>query len=232
MAGAAATLGEDAAHHARVKRLEVGERVRLVDGQGAVGEGRIVRLARQHLVVDVDGVTEQQQPAAVHVVVPIADRDRMLLLAEKCVELAAASWRPVLFRRSRSVQGRGEGNTFGMKVRARMVAALEQCGGAWLPVIYPEATVDRAIAALPAGGTRTLLDQRGGPARASGMLAPAIVAVGPEGGIEDDERQLLVAAGFAPVRVGASVLRFETAAIAALAIARAALDPQPEGANA
>jgi 16S rRNA (uracil1498-N3)-methyltransferase len=227
-AGVALTLPEEAAHHARVKRLEVGERVRLVDGQGAIGEGRIVRLARQSLVVDVETEGEIEAPPPIHVLVPIADRDRMLMLAEKCAELGAASWRPVLFRRSRSVQGRGEGTTFRMKVRARMAAALEQSGGAWLPVIYPEATVDRALAALPPGGSRLLLDQGGAPVRPEMISAPSGIAVGPEGGIEEDEHTLFLAAGFAPVRVGGAVLRFETAAIAALSIARAALDYRPE----
>ena len=50
-----------------------------------------------------------------------------------------------------------------------------------------------------------------------------MLAIGPEGGIEADELEALVAAGFRPVRLGPTILRFETAAVAALAIARTAL---------
>jgi 16S rRNA (uracil1498-N3)-methyltransferase len=52
---------------------------------------------------------------------------------------------------------------------------------------------------------------------------PLTVAVGPEGGVEPAERELLLAAGFLPVKVAPLTLRFETAAIAGLTLARAAV---------
>jgi 16S rRNA (uracil1498-N3)-methyltransferase len=227
-AGTPITLGDDAAHHARVKRLEPGERVRLVDGVGGRGSGRIVRVGKGQLVIDVESVTHESLPPQIHLLVPIGDRDRMLLLAEKAAELGAASWRPVLWRRSRSVQGRGEGSTFQMKVRARMIGALEQSGNAWLPAIFPEATVERAIAATPTGD-RLLLDVAGDAMTARPLSAPLSIALGPEGGIENDERSALLAANFAPVTVARNILRFETAGIAALALAQSLLKSAPGG---
>ena len=50
---------------------------------------------------------------------------------------------------------------------------------------------------------------------------PITIAVGPEGGFEESELAAMVAAGFAPVSIGRSILRFETAAVAALAALRA-----------
>lgn len=221
--GATVALDEDAAHHARVRRLDVGHRVRLLNGNGTIAWGTLVRLAKTQMHVDVESVEAIEPPPAVHMLVPVADRDRMLWLAEKCAELGAASWRPVTWRRSKSVSPRGEGMTFQAKVRARMIGALEQSGSAWLPTIYPEATVERAIAAAPRGA-HCLLDAAGDSMPATEMIAPLCIAVGPEGGIDPDERELLVKAGWLPVAIGRSTLRFETAAIAALAISRAALD--------
>jgi 16S rRNA (uracil1498-N3)-methyltransferase len=147
----------------------------------------------------------------------------MLWLAEKCAELGATTWRPVLWRRSRSVQPRGEGIAFQAKVRARMIGALEQSGNPWLPVIYPDAPLDRAVAATPEG-TRVVLDQGGIPFLASRPLAaPIILAVGPEGGFDDAERVILGGAGFIGVSVSSNVLRFETAATTGLGLARALL---------
>ena len=226
-AGITVMLGEDVAHHARVRRLAVGERVRLTDGAGTVADGTIVRIAKAHVAVETDAVESRDAPAPVHLLVPVADRERMLWLAEKCAELGATSWRPVLWRRSRSVSPRGEGTTFRQKVQARMVGALEQSAGAWMPSIFPEATPERAIAAAPAG-TRLLLDAGGEPALRASFAAPVTIAVGPEGGLEPEERDALVAAGFRPVALGGTTLRFETAAVAALAVARAALDLSPE----
>ena len=48
-AGDVVTLGEDAAQHARVRRLAVGERVRLTSGAGTLAEGEIARLAKAAL---------------------------------------------------------------------------------------------------------------------------------------------------------------------------------------
>jgi 16S rRNA (uracil1498-N3)-methyltransferase len=103
-----------------------------------------------------------------------------------------------------------------------MVAALEQSGGAWLPALYPDAIVERALAATPRGA-RLLLDAAGEPILARRLTAPVALAVGPEGGVEPEERDLFVAAGWVPVALGANILRFETAGVAALAVARAAL---------
>ncbi|MEA3247219.1 MAG: RsmE family RNA methyltransferase, partial [Gemmatimonadota bacterium] len=145
------TLGEAEAHHIKVRRLEVGARVALVDGQGARASGVLVRVAKRNACVEVQEADAETPPPAVHLLVPIADKERMLLVAEKAAELGATSWRPVMFRRSRSVAGRGEGPMFVRKVHGRMTAALEQSGNAWLPMVYPDANVERAIAAAPDG---------------------------------------------------------------------------------
>ena len=221
--GGTVSLDEDAAHHARVRRLDVGHKLRLLDGSGMIGRGTLVRLAKGHMHVQVESAETVEPPAEIHMLVPVADRDRMLWLAEKCAELGAASWRPVVWRRSKSVTPRGEGMTFQAKLRARMIGALEQSGSAWLPTIYPEATLERAIAAAPRGA-HCVLDAAGDSMPATEMIAPLCIAVGPEGGIDPDERATLVTAGWLPVAIGRSTLRFETAGVAALAIARAALD--------
>lgn len=229
------TLGEESAHHMRVRRLEVGARIGLLDGAGTRGSGVITQLAKRHATVSVE-TAEQVEPAApIHLLLPVADKERMLWLAEKATELAVASWRPVVYRRSRNVTPRGEGTTFQQKARARMLGALEQSRGAWLPAMYPESTVEHAIAARPEGialvleaGAATVLElvmpmihstwESGLP------LAPVTLAVGPEGGFEPAELEALQSAGFAPAAIGGSILRFETAAVAGIAAVRAALD--------
>lgn len=222
VAGGVTTLGEEAAHHMRVRRMGPSERIRLTDGAGTVGTGVLVRLTKTQAAVDVEQVEQVDPLPEVHLLVPIADRERMLWLSEKSAELGATTWRPVLWHRSHSVTPRGEGAAFQAKIRARMIAALEQSGGAWLPALYPDAPLDRALAATPAG-TRLLLDPEGEPMLGTHPAAPLTIAIGPEGGLDDAERGALLGAGFAPVTIAASILRFETAAIAGLAIARASL---------
>jgi 16S rRNA (uracil1498-N3)-methyltransferase len=229
--GREVTLGEEAAHHMRVRRVGPGMRVALLDGAGQVATGTLRALAKRNAAVEVDAVAPVPSLSAVHLLVPVADRERMLWLAEKVAELGLTSWRPVLWRRSRSVSPRGEGSGFGTKVRARMAAALEQSGHGWLPTLYPEATPERALAALPATGARVLLDP-GGDATFGTAADGVTIALGPEGGLEPDEGALLRAAGFAPVALGPTTLRFETAGVVAVGLARAAALRATEHAHA
>ncbi|MEO7102959.1 MAG: RsmE family RNA methyltransferase [Gemmatimonadaceae bacterium] len=216
--GAQVALSIADAQHIAVLRLGAGERVGLRDGVGGSASGTLVRLGRKNALVEVDQAVAVPPSKAIHLLVPVADRDRMLWLAEKAAELNVTSWRPVLWQRSRSVSPRGDGPTFRNKVRSRMIAALLQSRSAWLPEIFPEATIERAVAAAPEGG-RVVLEAAGLPFGAIELKEPVVIAVGPEGGFEEAELAELIAAGFTAVSIGESILRFETAAIAGVAVA-------------
>ena len=220
--GATITLSEEAAHHIRVARVAVGECVALRDGAGRAALGTLVKVSKSSALVDISETSELPRPAPIHLLAPVADRERMLWLAEKVTELGVTSWRPVVWRRSKSVSPRGEGPTFQAKVRARMTSALIQSGGGWLPDVFPESTVERAVAAAPLG-TRLLLAKDGEPIVGVPMRTPVTIALGPEGGMEQSERDAFIGAAFLPVKLGDSTLRFETAGVAAVAIAAASL---------
>lgn len=230
-AGSTIVLGEDAAHHARVRRLAATERVFVADGAGARTVGTIVRIDKKQIVIEVAAVTRIAPLPAVHLLVPIADRDRMLWCAEKCTELGATSWRPVMWHRSRSVSPRGDGPAFRERVIGRMRSALIQAHAAWLPDVAEDSTLERALADLPDDVARAVLDASGESIARAHLRPPLVFAIGPEGGFEPDELERLRTARFRPVSLGANVLRFETAAVAALAIARAALDVTSETTN-
>jgi 16S rRNA (uracil1498-N3)-methyltransferase len=149
----------------------------------------------------------------------------MLWLAEKATELGVASWQAVRFHRSHSVSPRGEGPAFAAKVRARMVSALEQSGGAWLPTVLADVDVESIRA--ESDTVHLVLDASGPPivnvvGERSGD-GGSVILVGPEGGIEGTELAALTAAGWRVASLGATTLRFETAGIAAIAVLRATL---------
>lgn len=225
------SLGESVARHLRARRFGAGTTIALVDGAGRRATAMVVREAKDSVTVEIADAEDVPPLPEVHLMVPVADRDRMLWLAEKGAELGVTSWRPVMWRRSRSVQPRGEGPMFSAKVRARMIAALEQSGGAHLPRIYPEAPLTRAISAVPGDGTRLVLDPGAPPVFGVPITAPVTLALGPEGGLEDAEKAELRDAGFVPVSLGPGILRFETAGAAGVAIARGLLYHQDGAAN-
>jgi 16S rRNA (uracil1498-N3)-methyltransferase len=216
------TLDENAAHHARVRRLAVGDAVAVASGSGHRVTGHVASLTKRALVVSIEQAAYTPEPPPIHLYVPVADKDRMLWLAEKATELQVTSWTPVMYSRSKSVSPRGDGEAFDKKILARMVAALEQSGGAWLPTIEP--VRDPADLRGPDGAPRFVLERSGvrfGGHRA--VVAGVHIAVGPEGGLEAGELTALRDAGWIIASLGDVTLRFETAAIAALAIARSAI---------
>lgn len=229
--GSSVSLGEEAAQHARVLRIGAGESVELRDGCGMAARGVLARVAKRSIAVEISETWEIPTLPPVHMLVPVADRDRMLYLAEKVTELGGTSWRPLMWRRSRSVGPAGDGPAFQSRLKGRMIAALTQSRGGWLPEIFPAAPLSRAVAATP-DGSRILLDANAETSLLSlDLTCPVSIALGPEGGLDERERDEMIEGGFTPVSLVGGTLRFETAGIAALAIARAMLGTAPADAN-
>ena len=226
-AGDSAELPESVAHHARVKRLRPGDPIRLTNGAGTLARASLEEIGKARVIASVANVWFVEPPRAIHVRVPVADRERMLWLAEKATELGIASWQAVRWNRSMSVSPRGEGRAFQARVRAKMIAALEQSGGAWLPRILDDA--DPSGIDVPQGALPLVLDPTGASIIGSFPEKGTVVSFGPEGGFESDELELLCASGWRPVRLAMTTLRFETAGVAAVACLRAgSLDNQPD----
>ena len=215
-------LGDDAAQHVRVRRLVAGDALQLTDGRGRIAVGTMTSLRKREVEVTIASVRTVERLPSLHLFVAVADRERMLMCAEKAVEFGVSGWHPVLFRRSLSVATRGAGEGFDRKLRARMIAALEQSGGGWLPEVHDPVPLSE----VPAWDAKTklVMDQSGAALLRTHVEAPVAVVIGSEGGLETDEFEALVAAGWRPSRLAGNTLRFETAGIAAAAVLRAMLD--------
>jgi 16S rRNA (uracil1498-N3)-methyltransferase len=136
--------------------------------------------------------------------------------------LGIASWQAIRFSRSLSVSPRGEGDAFHTKVRARMISAVEQSGGAWVPSILPDASIDDLDVAPRE--LAVVLDRDGVPLASLVNLPSAgapVILLGPEGGLETAEIERLEAAGWQRASLAKTTLRFETAGVAAIAVCRA-----------
>lgn len=207
-------LPAEAAHHLRVRRVREGARVGLTDGIGTLAEGVLLSAGRSDACVLIETTATVERPPEIHLLAPVSDRDRMLWLGEKAAELAVTSWTSVVWHRSRSVTPRGEGAVFREKLRARMTGALLQSGGAWLPQLRDDLSLPAALES--ATGERILLD-RAGPRLVERIPDPPVtLAMGPEGGWEEEEYRAAQASGWRSASLGSTVLRFETAAVVGL----------------
>lgn len=216
IAGRSVTLAPEEAHHLRVRRTRVGDAIRLLDGHGAVGLGRLDGDAREGRVL-IESVESVAPPAALGLAVGAGDRERFLWLVEKAAEVGVTDLIPLETERTSGVGNRVRGeHTDRLQRRAR--EAIKQSGAAWAPVVHLPHTIAELISRHRLG-TRWLADAAGSTPAPPPEGAPVWIAVGPEGGFTEAERRLLLDEGWTAVRLGPHTLRFETAAIAGAAIA-------------
>lgn len=220
--------------HAASLRVRPGDTIRITDGRGRLWRARIEEAEGAAACT----LTEALAPPPelpVEVAFGVGAKKRTLWLVEKAVELGAAALHPVECRRSASVADAARSTGFWRKARRRAVAALKQCGGARLPEVGPVCDLHdylgRDRRAAPGGrladaGPDLLLDREAGTGLWNALAGwdgerPVRFLLGPEGGLTGEERRACREAGFRPVRLGPRILRFETAAVAALSAAAA-----------
>jgi 16S rRNA (uracil1498-N3)-methyltransferase len=211
-------------HHLRVRRVHDGERVALRDGAGLIGIGRIVIVGKAW-EVEIENAERRPRPAALTLAVGAGDRERFGWLVEKAVELGATRIVPLLTARAGDVASRVR-DSHVEKLRRQALEATKQCGAAWAVEVDEAATltgfIQRSEIEPRDPGVRWLADAAGdAPPDTLDGVAVTIV-IGPEGGLEDQERAALLGAGFRPLALAAHTLRFETAALAAAAAVAAA----------
>ena len=219
-------LTGEAARHVQVLRLQPGAPLTLFDGQGGEWTASITRMGRSDVAVQVreHAAIEREGARAVHLLVGMPANERMDWLVEKATELGVASIQPVLTARSVLKLEGDRATKRQARWQAIAVAACEQSGRNRVPAVAAPLALQGALRGAGQGG-RVVLSLRAGsrPLRdvAGDALAdaPAVwVLHGPEGGLTPQEEDAALAAGFAPVHLGARVLRSETAAVAALAV--------------
>jgi 16S rRNA (uracil1498-N3)-methyltransferase len=207
------TVEGEAYHHLfRVRRLERGQRLRLVDGQGHARWGVVVEVAKKTArVLPGEPAPAHEPERRVDLLVTTLRPERASWLVEKATELGVFAIRFLQSERAPRTFGAGTVE----RLRRVAAGAVEQCHRARCPEV--SGTHEwRELAGLAAAcPERWVLDT----AAAAGSLEPGSVAllIGPEGGWSDGERSELAA--WRPLGLGPRVLRSETAAVAGAALA-------------
>ena len=211
-------------HHATASlRARPGLEVVLFNGSGGEAVGRIARIQKRQVYVEVPRVIQRPFELAHKVTLAVAmvRTHRQGYLIEKCTELGAAAIWPIASTRSVSKPTAAAGE----KWQRRAIEAAKQAQRSWVPDIAPPQTLPQTVEQigrfdtssithpeLSAKPFREFLDEQ---ARGSSML----VWVGPEGGWSEEERDLAIRAGAVPTTLGPTILRTETAAVAVCAAA-------------
>lgn len=223
--------GSPAHYLGRVLRAAVGQTVMLFNGDGHEYVSEIVRIDKRSVVLRVDsrlpGLTEPG--LGVTVVQAISRGERMDQTLQKCTELGAVAFRPVVSERV-EVRLKGEKATRRLAHWQGVVcSACEQSGRSVVPPVHEVRSLDQWLS--QAGELQRLVLAPGAGQRLTDIDFGSSVelAVGPEGGFSTAELDLMTARGVQPVSLGPRILRTETAAPAAVAIMLALTEVRPRG---
>lgn len=220
-AGSIAALPEMSAHHAaRVLRMQTGDALILFNGDGHDYGGTILRMSKNEVVAKIDNVmpAERESPLSVVLVQAISSGERMDFTLQKAVELGVTAIQPIASARS-VVKLTGERAE---KRREHwqniVISACEQCGRAVVPQVTPILPLSDWLGQYHDDAIRLLLSPTAEETLHTLKTpnVPVCLLIGSEGGFTPQEQQTALANGFQSIRLGARVLRTETAALAAL----------------
>jgi len=213
-------LNDDNAHYVRtVLRLKPEQNIVLFNGQGGEYQCRLSEVNRKTVQVTIEKfiARDVESPLEVRLGIGISRGDRMDWSVQKAVELGVNHLTPLVTERCVIKFNDDKKQQRFLHWQHIIQHAAEQSGRTSLPELGE-------IITLPDWANRqqslkVFLDPYADQTLSD--LKPENDCItllsGPEGGFSDQERQIAKAAGFIPVRMGARILRTETAVLTALA---------------
>jgi len=219
----AALIGEHARHLAQVLRARVGQRFEISTGS-EIRLGEISSVSPERVEFVLEDIVSQSEQSVINVAISVFKFDRMEWAIEKCTELGVARFVPLIAARTESHLAAAASKRVERWKRIAQ-AASEQSRRASAPEISEPVKMKELISSV--AGQKVVLSEIENEL----MLKEAIpsdasfitLAFGPEGGWKQEELDAFFSAGWTGASLGSTILRAETAAIAAVAIAASVL---------
>lgn len=215
----AALTGEHARHLAQVLRARVGQQFEISTGS-EIRLGEITSIGPERVEFSLGDIVSQSAQSIVIVALSIFKFDRMEWAIEKCTELGVARVVPVIAARSESHLASAALKRVERWKRIAQ-AASEQSRRVSTPEISQPIMVKELIGSF--SDCRIVLSEIENEVMLKDAIPPdtssLTLAFGPEGGWKQEELDAFFSAGWTAASMGPTILRAETAAIAAVAIA-------------
>lgn len=208
---------EESKHAVRVLRLDVGDRVQLIDGVGGFFEAEIQDAHPKRTLLSVISYTPEFQKPSYHLhiaVGPTKNIDRIEWFLEKATEIGIQEITPLISDHSERKDVKTE------RLNKVIVSAMKQSLKAYMPVLNEAIAFDRflqritdqdglqkAIAHCEEDAEKKYLNQE----FKTGQRY--LILIGPEGDFSPVEIEKAISAGFVPISLGEARLRTETAAL-------------------
>jgi 16S rRNA (uracil1498-N3)-methyltransferase len=219
----AALLGEHADHVIRVLRARVGQEFDVATGS-AVRRGRIISIRDGRVEFELGEELGAHSSANIILLLSIFKFDRMEWAIEKCTELGVAKIVPMIARRTDAHLAAASAKRV-ERWRKIALQAAEQSRRPAVAEITTPMKVQEAVKL--AAALRILLNESEQEDTLREVLSARkgegeiLLAIGPEGGWAEDELQRFSNEAWISASLGSTILRVETAAIAATAITMA-----------
>jgi 16S rRNA (uracil1498-N3)-methyltransferase len=215
---------EQANYLRNVLRLRPGDAILVFNGRDGEWRAAVADAGKRNTALTLHEQVRPQQggPDIDYLFAPLK-RARLDYMVEKATEMGVARLRPVLTRRTTPERVNTE------RMRAHAIEAAEQCGILRIPEVHAPERLDRVVAGWDPARPLVFCDEDSAESCPFTALAriepgPLAVLVGPEGGFDPVERELLSSQPFVTrISLGPRILRADTAAVAALALVNAAL---------
>ena len=230
----ASLTGDQALHLARVLRAEPGQIYDIV-ANGFLHRAEITSVTDRQVDFTLHEELSSEAALPLHLLLAVFKFDHMEWAIEKATELGIARITPILARRTEKHLAQA---ALKRSERWRRIAleASKQSRRTTIPGIANPTALKPALEQETATPTRILLSETEQAATLTAALQASVttaaseaaghthaIAIGPEGGWTPEEMALFTQYQWQPITLGPRILRAETAAIAAIAIAGAHL---------
>jgi len=224
----AALTGEHASHLSRVLRAQIGQEFDIATGD-SVRRGKITSISENRVEFSLGDEVTGQTSAKLTLILAIFKFDRMEWAIEKCTEIGVAQIIPVIAKRTDTHLAAAAGKRLDRWQRLALQASEQSRRVAPPEISSPIKFKDLGALSADRGSAepRIVLAESEEEQQLRDVLRPSAncitLAVGPEGGWTADELQWFIESGWITASLGDTILRAETAAIVAVALARDAL---------
>lgn len=226
--GSKHVLDEAASHHlSRVLRASLGDAITVFNGQGGEYAATITDIAKKTVTVFVEQFIDRDVESPLHLTLAqgMARGEKMDFIIQKACELGVNVIQPLITTRCNvKLEGEREEKRLA-HWRSVIQSACEQCGRNRLPSIasplpvskwLPNVEAELKLVLTPwSPDSVNLRDQRG--------VKSAALLIGPEGGLSNEEVALAEHHQFKALKLGARVLRTETATVVGVSVVEAYL---------
>jgi 16S rRNA (uracil1498-N3)-methyltransferase len=218
--------GSHAEHLSRVLRACVGQEFDIVAG-GVVRQGRIIQVDSDRVEFELGDEIAVPATSNVTLLLSVFKFDRMEWAVEKCTELGIYRIVPVIAQRTEAHLAAAAPRRRERWQRIARQASEQSRRSAPLQIAEPMKLKD---AIRLTGELRIVLSESEKELALADALSGSgdvLLANGPEGGWTERETELFREDGWVPASLGRTILRAETAAIAAASIVMALQDTTP-----